>query len=257
MNELFGPSYVEVYDLLYSDKDYAAECDLIERLFQTYGDGPIRSVLDLGCGTGNHAIPLAQRGYEVIGVDRSENMLARVRTKLADPSGNGRLVVQHGDIRSINLQRHFDAALMMFAVLGYQLENADVLSALGRARLHLRPGGLLLFDVWYGPAVLHQRPSKRIKVVPVPGGQTLRAASAELDTRHHLCTVHFHVRRLEGGELVAETEETHAVRYFYPLELNLFLESSGFSLLRLGAFPEFDKDPDDATWNVLGVARAT
>jgi hypothetical protein len=65
------------------------------------------------------------------------------------------------------------------------------------------------------------------------------------------------VRRLEGGELVAETEETHAVRYFYTLELNLFLESSGFSLLRLGAFPEFDKDPDDATWNVLGVARAT
>ena len=257
MNEPFGPSYVEVYDLLYSDKDYAAECDLIERLFQTYGDGPIRSVLDLGCGTGNHAIPLAQRGYEVVGVDRSENMLARVRTKLASPSGNGRLVVQHGDIRSIDLQRRFDAAIMMFAVLGYQPENVDVLSALGTSRRHLPSGGLLLFDVWYGPAVLHQGPSQRVKVIPIPGGQTVRATSAELNTRRHACTIHFHVWRLERGQLVAETQERHQMRYFFPLELELLLESSGFTSIRLGAFPEFDKDPGESTWSVLGVARAT
>lgn len=256
MNEAFGPAYVDAYDLLYHDKDYAAECDLIESIFRTYGDGPIRSVLDLGCGTGNHAIPLAQRGYEVVGVDRSESMLAQARRKLADSSINGGIVVQQGDIRVIELQRCFDAALMMFAVLGYQLENADVLFALGTARRHLRSGGLLLFDVWYGPAVLYQRPSRRVKAVPMPGGQTLRVASGQLDTERHLCEVHYHVRRFEGGEPAAEIEEVHAVRYFFPLELNLFLESSGFTPLRLGAFPEFDKDPDEATWNVLGVARA-
>ena len=256
MSEVFGSTYVEAYDLLYRDKDYVAECELIERLFQTYGEGPIRSVLDLGCGTGNHAIPLAELGYEVVGIDRSESMLAHARSKLGSRLANGRLVVRQGDIRSIDFERRFDAALMMFAVLGYQLENADVLAALGTARNHLRAGGLLLFDVWYGPAVLHQRPSQRVKVVPIPGGQILRAASAGLDTRRHVCTVHFHVRRSEGGQLVAETQESHLVRYFFLTELNLFLESSGFAPLRVGAFPEFDKDPDEATWNVLAVARA-
>ena len=49
MSKVFGPIYADVYDLLYHDKDYVAECDLIECVFQTYGDGPIRSVLDLGC----------------------------------------------------------------------------------------------------------------------------------------------------------------------------------------------------------------
>lgn len=257
MSETFGAKYVEAYDLLYHDKDYAAECDLIERIFQTYGDGSVRSVLDLGCGTGNHAIPLAQRGYEVLGVDRSESMLSHARIKLASSVSNGRVVVQRGDIRSISLERQFDAALMMFAVLGYQLENADVLAALGRARRHLRAGGLLLFDVWYGPAVLRQRPSERIKVVPMRDGQTLRAATSELNTERHVCTVHFHVWQFEGSRLVAETEETHAVRYFFPLELKLFLEVSGLAPLRLGAFPEFAKDPDETTWNVFGVAVAS
>ncbi len=257
VSEVFGPSYVDAYDVLYHDKDYAAECNLIERIFQTYGGSTVRSVLDLGCGTGSHAVSLGRRGYEVVGIDRSEVMVSHARKKITRAVGNGTVAIQQGDIREIALQRHFDAAIMMFAVLGYQLENADVLAALRAARRHLRAGGLLVFDVWYGPAVLCQRPSQRVKVVPIPGGQTLRSASAQLDIRRHICSVRFRVRRLEGERLVGETEETHQVRYFFPLELTLFLESSGFTSLRLGAFPEFERDPDEATWNVLGVARAS
>lgn len=256
MNKVFGSVYADTYDAIYHDKDYIAECNLIERTFQTYADGAVRSILDLGCGTGNHAFPLAQRGYEVVGVDRSESMIARARSKVADSLHNGRSTFYQGDIRSVDLQQHFDAVLMMFAVLGYQPENAAVLSALRTARRHLSSGGLLIFDVWYGPAVLHQRPSQRVKVIPAREGQILRVTSGELDTSRHLCTVYYHVWRLEGGRLVGETEETHSVRYFFPLELNLFLECSGFTPIRLGAFPEFDHDPDETTWNVLGVARA-
>lgn len=256
MKEVFGASYVEAYDLLYQDKDYAVECDLIECLFQTYGGGDIRSVLDLGCGTGNHSIPLAERGYEVVGVDRSESMVTKARRKLAKRITNGRLSVQQGDIRNIHFRRHFDAVLMMFAVLGYQLEDADVLSALGNARAHLRAGGLLLFDVWYGPAVLHQRPSQRIKIIPTANEKVLRVASGDLDTERHVCTVHFHVWRFQGERLVGETEEIHPVRYFFPLELDFLLQNSGFASIRLGAFPKFNQDPDETTWNVMGVARA-
>ena len=255
MSKVFDSIYADAYDLLYHDKDYAAECDLIEHIFHTYGDSPIRTVLDLGCGTGNHAIPLAQRGYEVVGVDRSENMLARARRKAAGLSGDSDVAFRQGDIRSVDLQRHFDAALMMFAVLGYQLENADVLSVLRAAHRHLRPGGLFVFDVWYGPAVLRQRPSQRVKVIPTPEGKILRVASGELDIGCHVCTVHYHVWQLEGERLVAEIEESHSMRYFFPRELDLFLECSGFAPIRRGAFPKFDQAPDETTWNVLGVAR--
>ena len=65
---VFGAEYSAAYDLLYQDKDYEAEVDVIEHVFATHGHGRVRRVLDLGCGTGGHAAPLAQRGYEVVGI---------------------------------------------------------------------------------------------------------------------------------------------------------------------------------------------
>jgi len=256
MNQTFGPTYAQAYDLLYLDKDYPAECDLIENIFHRYGDKPISRVLDLGCGTGNHAFPLASRGYEVVGIERSESMLAQACNKLAHALTKPKLSYRTGDIRRVKLENEFDAVLMMFAVLGYQLENKDVLAALKTARQHVRPGALFIYDVWYGPAVLHQRPSERSRVIPTADGKILRIASGQLDVSRHLCSVHFNLWKISGKCIVSETEETHLMRYFFPLELNLLLECAGFSPIRLGAFPEFDRDPDETTWNILGVGRA-
>jgi SAM-dependent methyltransferase len=256
MIKVFSTDYASAYDVIYSDKDYTGECDLIENIFHNYSKGSVRSVLDLGCGTGNHAIPLAHRGYKVVGVDRSAHMLAHARTKAASLPGAGNITFERGDIRSVDLKGRFDAVIMMFAVLSYQLENDDVLSALKTARRYLNPEGLLIFDVWYGPAVLTQRPSQRIKVIPTSEGQILRVASGELDVNHHVCTVKFQIWKLYKGQPAEETEEIHVMRYFFPLELKLFLESSGFAPLRLGAFPNFEQESGENTWNVLQVARA-
>jgi len=256
MNDVFTTGYADAYDLLYRDKDYNSECDLIERIFKTYGQSSVRRVLDLGCGTGGHAIPLAQRGYDVVGVDRSEPMLTHAKRKSRAASLSGGLTFRRADVRSISLDRQFDAALMMFDVLGYQLPNEGVVSTLRAARRHLASGALLIFDVWYGPAVLLQRPSLRTKTISIAGGEIRRTAFGELDTGRHVCTVRFHVRRLRAGLPDVEIREDHAVRYFFPLELKFFLECSGFTLIRLGAFPELDLEPDETTWHILGIARA-
>lgn len=256
MTDVFKDNYSGAYDLIYGEKDYAGECDLAERLFETYGDTPVRSVLDLGCGTGGHAHLLGQRGYEVVGVDRSESMLAHAGKKIDSFAVNGRVQFQQGDVRSVDLERRFSVVLMMFAVLGYQSANEDVLAALKTARRHLGMGGLLLFDIWHGPAVLHEQPGERVKVVATPTGQILRTARGELDTRQHLCHVRYQVWRLEEGRSIDYAEEVHAMRYFFPLELELLLRCSGFTMLRLGAFPEFEREPDETTWNVLCVAKA-
>ncbi len=257
MGNIFGSTYTGIYDYLYQDKDYAAECDLIETLLSVYGSRPTHSLLDLGCGTGNHALPLAERGYRVVGVDRSEGMLSQARAKVATTAAKERVEFYPGDVRTVDLQQMFDAALMMFAVLGYQLENADVLAALRTVRRHLQPGGLFIFDVWYGPAVLTIRPSERLKVIPTSTGRVLRVASSSLDTRHHTCDVRYHVWRLDSERLTGEVEEVHTMRFFFPRELEFFLECAGLALLRLGTFMDFERDPDETTWNVIGVARAS
>jgi SAM-dependent methyltransferase len=247
---VFGRDYAAAYDDLYRDKDYLAECDLIERVFQTYGQLAIKRVLDLGCGTGGHAVPLAQRGFEVVGVDRSADMLERARAR------GSAARFELGEIGGVDLGETFDAALMMFAVLGYQVGNSDVQAALATARRHLRPNGLFLCDFWYGPAVLAQRPSERVKVLDTSEGQVIRVATGDMDARHDLCMVRYHVWRITDGRVSAEVREQHPMRYFFELELDLFLTSAGFELVRFGAFPEIDDEPTEQTWNVALVARA-
>ncbi|MCU0595769.1 MAG: class I SAM-dependent methyltransferase [Desulfobacterota bacterium] len=234
---VFRQVYADHYDLFYAEKDYEAECDMLEEVFRRYGKAPIRTILDLGCGTGNHAFPLAERGYEVTGVDRSGDMLG------------------HALLQSLALGRTFDVVLMMFAVLGYQLTNDDVLAALQTVRNHLKPGGLFICDVWYGPAVLVIRPEDKIKIIPTENGKVIRIASGSLDTYHHLATVNYHILHLSGQAVVSETTEAHLMRYFFPQELNLFMAISGLRLLGVRAFSDLERTPSDTTWNTLVFAE--
>jgi SAM-dependent methyltransferase len=257
-SKVFGEPYSSLYDSFYHDKDYEAECDLIEEAFRRYGDGPVRTILDLGCGTGSHAFSLARRGYQVTGVDRSPGMLAAARQKAASqPTGAADYLPTflESDLRNLDLGKQFDAVLMMFAVLSYQLTNADVLAALATVRRHTRAGGLFIADIWYGPAVLAQRPGDRVKVISTPQGQIIRAATGSLDVYRHLCEVGYHLWRLENDRLVRETRESHQMRYFFPQELILFLNLEKLRLLNISAFKNLDQAPGEDTWNILVIAK--
>lgn len=253
---VFNQGYADQYDLLYGDKDYESECDLLEKTFQCYSQAPVHSILDLGCGTGNHSISLARRGYQLHGVDLSENMLVHALEKSQKETQKYPPAYLQGDVRSVDLGKQFDAVLMMFAVLGYQLTNDDVLASLRTVRKHLLPGGLFIFDVWYGPAVLAIRPSDRVKIIPTVDGKVIRAASGRLDTAHHVGEVSYHAWRLSGDRVISETEERHAMRFFFPLELELMLSTVGLKLEGLTAFPSLEQPANETTWNVLGVAKA-
>jgi SAM-dependent methyltransferase len=234
---------------MYEAKDYAAECDLVEAAFERFADGPVRSVLDLGCGTGGHAIPLARRGYDVVGVDLSAAMLDQAQRKAA--SSDVAVTLLQGDARSADAGREFDAVIVMFAVIGYQLENADVRALLRNARRHLRPGGVLVFDAWHGPGVIADPPGSGERDIETPSGPLKRVVSGELDVRHHRCTVRY---RLVSGD--HEDRETHVMRYFFPLELELFCELEGLDLVSLTPFGTLDGEVARETWNVSAVARA-
>src|SRR5215471_1649468 len=114
VNTVFGPGYAHAYDALYREKDYAAESALIQHLFRQYHEGDsIHTVLDLGCGTGSHALALGQAGYQVVGVDCSGDMLAEARRKAVE-LGCHEAVFHRADIRHLTLRQLFDAGIMMF-----------------------------------------------------------------------------------------------------------------------------------------------
>ena len=252
MTEVFGVGYADSYDSLYADKDYVAECDLLEVIFARAGR-PVHGLLDLGCGTGRHAVELASRGYEIVGVDLSEAMLERARRRATAEGAAGTTFLQ-GDIATIELDRSFDAVLSMFAVVGYQLSDAAVRATFANVQRHLEPGGVFVFDVWFGPAVVAVGPSERVKIVPTPDGEIERKAVGTLEPTGHVCSVSYELTRHHPGQPDAAVVETHRMRYFFEEELGEFLKEAGLTLQTVTAFPDTEHAPSAESWNVLVVA---
>ena len=224
--------YARYYDLLYQDKDYAAEADYVAGLIQQYHPAA-QSILELGSGTGIHASLLTEKGFAVHGIERSPKMLARSQALTENmAAGRGKLTFSLADIREIRLNSHFDAVIALFHVISYQTTNEDVTAAFETARHHLKTGGIFIFDVWYGPAVLTDRPAVRIKRMADDQTEVTRLAEPVLHPNENRVDVHYHVFvRASAAHGVIELKETHAMRYFFKPEIERIAFHAGFQCL--------------------------
>ena len=247
---VFAEAYADLYDLLYAGKDYAGEAAYVAARLRA--DRPdVRSVLEFGSGTGRHARLRADRGLLVAGIERSASMLRRAR---APEDARVRCVA--GDIRSRRVEGRFDAVVALFHVVGYLRSDDDLLEAFGNARRHLEPGGVFLFDFWFGPAVLTQKPDARIKEAESADLQVVRLARTSLDPIENLATVDYAVFFRRSGETSYRREdETHVMRYLFLPELRSLLERAGF---RFRDAEEWctGRPLDASTWNATVLAEA-
>lgn len=254
MNKNFQESYANLYDTFYEDKDYEGECDFVEAIFRKHLPNNPRSILDVGCGTGGHTIPLARRGYEVTGVDRSGEMLSIAKEK-AKRAGTPILFYRQ-DIREIDTCRKYDAAICMFAVFDYLLTPDDVRKALVSVREQLYPSSLFTFDFWNGLAVLKIRPENRMKTIKYgEQGEIIRFVTPKLDPIHQTCENTYRCLIKIGDRVLKDFGEVHTMRFFYPDEITHYLEENGFKLLDLFPFMEIGKEFDENTWNLTAVAK--
>lgn len=255
MTDVFGHEYAALYDAMYADKDYRSECDLVlEAVDRHLGRRPT-SMLDLGCGTGSHALQWATEGIHVVGIDASPHMIALATSKAAARYNASGISFLQGDVRSFQLGRTFDAVAMMFAVLGYQSTDDDLVATLSNVRRHLSLGGTFVADVWFGPAAVTQRPERRFSVLKNGEGTILKSSSADIDILRQLCTVHMDLWWLIGGQLETRVEETHNMRFFFESELRFMLAKCGLELRELVSWPKIER-PGLDTWSVLLVAAA-
>jgi SAM-dependent methyltransferase len=256
---VFG-AYSRYYNLLYRDKDYSGEAAYVRSLIQEQHP-KARTVLDLGCGTGRHASLLARMGYELTGVDRSHEMLAvaRAQPSAAEPGGDSPRprvspVFVQGDIRAVRLGKTFDVVISLFHVMSYQTKNEDLRAAFDTAREHLNPGGLFIFDCWYGPAVLSHRPEVRVRRLEDDEILVTRLAEPVLHPNENLVDVRYEIFvRDKLRDRVDELSETHTMRYLFAPEVRLLLDGANLQLLGLREFMT-DQSPGFDTWNAVFVA---
>ena len=249
-------SYSSYYDLLYRDKDYKAEADYVLSLIRQSGTQP-RTLLELGCGTGLHAAVLAKAGLTVTGVDMSATMLNRAIERLATlPAAlQSRLAFSQGDIRTVRLKQRYDAVVSLFHVISYQTSNDDLLNAFKTAREHLAPGGCFVFDFWYGPAVLSQRPEVRVLELEDEAIRVTRVARPEMLVNEDIVNVNYTVMvEYKADGTLQRLQEKHAMRYLFLPEVEHLLAEAGLKMALSKAWMR-NAQPDADTWGAVVIAQ--
>ncbi|BAZ22583.1 putative methyltransferase [Kalymmatonema gypsitolerans NIES-4073] len=252
---VFG-NYARYYNLLYRDKNYTGEAQFVHQLLQSHAPHT-KSILDLGCGTGTHALLLAKEGYKVNGVDLSADMLHQASDRLSQLPTElaSRLEFSQGDIRTVRLDKQFDAVIALFHVISYQTTNEDLQAAFATVKAHLKPGGIFIFDVWYGPAVLSDRPTIRVKRLEDEEISVTRVAEPVMHPNDNLVDVNYQVFiRDKNSGAVEELQETHRMRYLFQPEIELFVADSNLKSVDSREWMT-NNLPGFNTWGVYFVAQ--
>lgn len=247
--------YSYYYDLLYKDKNYKEETDYILSLMREHAPGA-STLLDLGCGTGKHDLLLAENELEVVGVDLSATMIAEAKKNLANHGLPLALEFLQGDVRSLDLSRRFDVVTCLFHVINYQISNQDLSNTFDTVKKHLQPQGIFIFDSWYGPAVLSDKPTSRVRRIEDNKIAVVRVAEPELFYNDNIVDVNYSLI-IKDKELnqVEEIREQHRMRYLFYPEVEMLAKTKGFEIVGFSKW--LSRETPDLDWYVTFICRYT
>jgi len=256
MDEKVFEAYSLYYDLLYKDKDYSQEIEYVQSLIKRFSSGAT-NILELGCGTGIHASKLAEKGYEVTGIDKSETMLQRalkLQSGLA-PSVSEKLSFLEGDIRTYESTSKSDVIISLFHVMSYMASDEDLNKAIQTAKRQLKQQGIFIFDCWHGPGVLSDKPVSRTKAFQNDAVYVKRTSIPELYPDKHLVDVNFEISihdKLNNRNDILY--ETHRMRYLFTNELNNLMNINGLEILHTEEWLT-GASLSEKSWNACYVCR--
>lgn len=213
------------YDALTADVGYPGWADYLERHFAKCRI-PVHTVLDLACGTGSLTRELAVRGYEMIGVDLSEDMLAQAAEKCRDVPGEAPIFL-HQSMDRLDLYGTIDACVCCLDSVNYVTRPGLLARAFQRVHLFLLPGGLFIFD----------SNSEKLRAMDRQmfideTEDTYCVWRAEYSPRRRICTYGMDIFRETENGLWARGEEVHEEYAYEPEELEEMLRAVGFRDIR-------------------------
>ncbi|MFC5471637.1 class I SAM-dependent DNA methyltransferase [Cohnella suwonensis] len=232
--------FAAVYDRLMEEMPYSEWMNFARKCFDRYGMP--KTIVDLGCGTGNLAIPLARSGFGVFGIDISSEMLSVARSKWDEPSARGGYRDEPGtirwlqqDMRDWDLPQPADAVICFCDCLNYLTERRDVTAAIRATYEGLEPGGLFLFDV-HSPKQLERYAEEQPFVYDERDVAYLWTCDYDPDRTEIEHSLTFFIQEQATsesgtGSLYSRFEESHVQRAYDPDWIAEQLAETGFELL--------------------------
>ena len=182
----------EIYDLIYSYKDYEAESKTLMAILAERCRSSGNALLDVACGTGEHIIHLKE-SYQITGLDLSADQLAVAQRK------NPEIPFHEMDMTDFDLGRQFDAVVCLFSAIGYAKTPESCQSAIDCMARHLKPGGVLVIEPWFTPEEWVPNTPHLIEFES-DGLKIARVNTSFLDGRISWFDLHYLVGTPEGTE---------------------------------------------------------
>ncbi len=214
--ETYGDRIADVYDEWYGEAGFLETGASLELLAELAGDGP---VLELAIGTGRLALPLAERGIEVHGIDASAQMVAKLREK----TGGDRIPVTMGDFADVGVDGAYRLIYVAFNTLFALLTQEDQLRCFANAAAHLSDDGVFLIEVFVPDLARFDR-DQRFQTNSVSTTRVNLDASRHDPLGQRVDSVH--VVLTEDGTRLYPVN----LRYAFPSELDLMARLAGLEL---------------------------
>ena len=214
------------YDGLMNDGAYRRRAAFLERRLKKSAV-PVRTVLDLACGTGTIACLLARRGYEVLAADGSEEMLAQAAAKAGELERPPLFLQQ--DMTRLRLAEPVDAVVSTLDSLNYLTRERDLLETFRRVRRWLRPGGMFLFDL--NTPYKFRRMDGQLYMDETE--ESLCVWRTFFSEKKRICTSQVDLFRLRADGAWARRMEEHRERAWSEEEVRRGLLQAGFASVRL------------------------
>jgi len=231
------------YDLIHAEQ--TADIELIMSL----ASGKHRTVLELGCGTGRIALPLARAGCTVVGLDRSQVMLSLAREKLNREPGDlsSSILWVEGDLSSFQLGQKFDLVTLSQNTL-HELTRDGVRAVFRQIREHLKEDGMIFIDLSNPYLYFSYREGDNIWVEdqsfqdPESGYLLHQRSTVSIDPRKQQIRV-LRALKMQEGESMQGKHYTYESTYhlIYPHEVDLLLDKAGLKLVEL--FGGYNREP--------------
>ena len=222
--------FAYVYDRLMNDMPYPRWIRFLRDCFERYGSP--RSIVDLGCGTGKLSLPLAEYGFQVTGIDLSEDMLAVAADKASlitlPPEGAVRWLQQ--DMREWQLPGQVDCVFSFCDCLNYLLEEDDIRQAFRQTYAGLREGGLFVFDV-HSPAQVLAYAEEQPYVLNEEDVAYIWTCDYDPDRMQVEHDITFFVADEDGSDAYTRFREIHHQRAYHPEWLSDELRRAGFTVV--------------------------
>lgn len=238
--------FAKVYDLLMDDTDYQKIVNYIEKIFNKYKFQP-KLILELGCGTGNISIELAKRNYDIIGLDKSIEMLNVAKEKAM--KNNQDILFVNQDMTKLDLYGTVDAVCSMVDSINYLTSTNDITKTFKLVNNFLNPKGLFIFDTrteYYLSHIIGNNTfAENYEDVSYIWGNSY-------DGKHHISHMELtmFIKEQNGYNKVTEM---HQLKAYSIEELTTALSNSGFELLKTYDDVKFSR-PKDTSQRIFFVA---